>query len=56
MGDDHNFYRGRVDASGHVGNAHGFTAVIRGASASGTVSDREICPGKTFRWRASQAP
>jgi hypothetical protein len=56
MGDDHNFYRGRVAASGRVGNSHGFTAVIRGATASGTVEDPEICPGKKFRWRASQQP
>jgi hypothetical protein len=55
-GDDHNFYRGRVDSSGRVGNSHGFIAVIRGASASGTVEDPAICRGKKFRWQASQQP
>jgi hypothetical protein len=55
-GTDHNFYPGRVDASGRVRNSHGFTATIRGASASGVFEDPEICPGKKFAWSARRQP
>jgi len=51
-GTDHNYYRGKVDASGGVRNSHGFVATIHGATASGTFEDPEICPGKKFAWRA----
>jgi hypothetical protein len=55
-GTDHNFYPGRVDASGRVRNSHGFTATIRGASASGVFEDPAICPGKKFAWTARRQP
>jgi hypothetical protein len=55
-GTDHNFYAGRVDASGRVQNSHGFTATIRGARASGVFEDPAICPGKKFAWSARRQP
>jgi hypothetical protein len=55
-GTDHNFYLGRVDASGHVQNSHGFTATIRGESASGVFGDPAICRGKKFAWSARRQP
>jgi hypothetical protein len=41
----------RLDPSGHV-EEPGFEATVRGATASGVLSDSRICPGKTFTWTA----
>jgi Tol biopolymer transport system component len=34
----------------------GFNATIRGARASGTLKDPEVCGSKTFKWSARRAP
>lgn len=36
--------------------AEGLTATIRGARASGLLSNEKVCGDKTFKWSASQAP
>lgn len=36
--------------------AEGFTATIRGARASGLLSNEKVCGNKRFKWSASQAP
>jgi hypothetical protein len=52
LGTTHSGFTGDLDPSGHVVNPDGFTATVRGATASGEFTDSDICPGKTFKWIA----
>jgi hypothetical protein len=45
----------RLTGPGQIAVA-GFTATIRGARASGTLEDSDICGSKTFKWTARRAP
>jgi hypothetical protein len=47
-------YQGEVDAAGHFDDPDGLSGTIRGARASGVLSDLADCP--SVKWRARRAP